>query len=552
MLVRAIAGFAVVAALFLLALFPAQAEADRSPDAALARALSEARAAVPSECARPGIDRLVGILCSGRIRAGVRNNYPLFAIRRGAADEGFEIDIARAIARRLGVGVKASNRISMLAEDAVDVTIATMGHNTQRDGQALFVVPHYYQSKTVLVGPREHHVAGWKDVAGRTVCATVGNGSNAELVSHGARLMLFDDSGLLPDRLRDETCLLAAQDDSFFASYFTAPGFAKRFSEKFGFAEVPWGMAVARHGSERLGRVLDLLSQIFHRDGTFLGFARAQHIGTEFLVKERAVWQRPECNTDAGSSNPECVLPPLNADLQPTGFAPQVGAFEGWLKSLSGIDLTLPMLKTAPAWTLFQDGVVNSLVLVFGALAATLFFALAFGAALGSPTRLLRWPARAVTVSLQSSPIVLTLVMTAAVAHALFSYSASMALGAAILALGLSNGSNAGQAISEAIATLRVERATARVHGAQLYARALSRSATQITAFLINAAKGTPIASFIGAPELLNALTDITSFSSGRATTYSLLLIFYTAVVIVVVRLCERLRAYLERSQAPA
>ena len=50
-------------------------------------------------------------------------------------------------------------------------------------------------------------------------------------------------------------------------------------------------------------------------------------------------------------------------------------------------------------------------------------------------------------------------------------------------------------------------------------------------AFLINAAKGTPIASFIGAPELLSALTDITSFSSGRATTYSLLLVFYIVVV---------------------
>ena len=56
---------------------------------------------------------------------------------------------------------------------------------------------------------------------GRTVCVTVGNGSNAELVSQGARLMLFDEAGVLPDRLKDQTCTLAAQDDSFFAKYFT-------------------------------------------------------------------------------------------------------------------------------------------------------------------------------------------------------------------------------------------------------------------------------------------------------------------------------------------
>jgi len=85
-----------------------------------------------------------------------------------------------------------------------------------------------------------------------------------------------------------------------------------------------------------------------------------------------------------------------------------------------------------------------------------------------------------------------------------------------------------------------------------LFGRALSRAATQIVAFLINAAKGTPIASFIGAPELLSSLTDITSFASGRVTTYSILLIFYTAVVLVVVWLCGKLKQVLEHRQAAA
>ncbi len=76
------------------------------------------------------------------------------------------------------------------------------------------------------------------------------------------------------------------------------------------------------------------------------------------------------------------------------------------------------------------------------------------------------------------------------------------------------------------------------------------RAATQIVSFLINAAKGTPIASFIGAPELLSALTDITAFASGRATTYSLLLVFYVAIVVVVVWMCGRLRILLERRHA--
>jgi polar amino acid transport system substrate-binding protein len=44
-------------------------------------------------------------------------------------------------------------------------------------------------------------------------------------------------------------------------------------------------------------------------------------------------------------------------------------------------------------------------------------------------------------------------------------------------------------------------------------------------------------------------MTDITSFSGARATTYSLLLVFYIAAVMVVVWLCGKLRRHLERRQ---
>lgn len=519
-----------------------------TPDEALAQLLAEAYAVPKEECNRPGVDRLVRAICAGRIRVGVREYYPLFGERHGDKREGYEVDVAQVIAQRLGadvtfVRVNAATRIPFLAEDRIDFVIATMGHNTQRDGQVRFIRPHYYQSETTVVAPRSLPIRGWQDVVGRTVCGTVGNGSNAELVGHEVRLMLFDEAGVLPDRLRDETCFLAAQDDSFFAFYFTDAGFAERFEQKFGFAQVPWGMAVAREGSDRLARALDLISQIFHRDGVFLKIAREHRIGTAFLEKQQAVWSRPDCDTDRASVNAACVLPALSNELKPTTFAPAVQRVESWSAKTLGIDLALPMLRTEPAWALFKSGIVYTLILVIGALAATLAFALLLGAAMGSPAAVLRWPARAIVIVLQSSPVVLTLVIAAAIVHAFLPFSAATAIAAAIVALGLMNGSNAGQAISEAMATLRAEQ---REEGATLFLHALGRSANQIVAFLVNAAKGTPIASFIGAPELLTALTDITSFSSGRATTYWLLLIFYTVVVILVVWLCGRLRSRIE------
>ena len=544
------------------ATLPSGARAE-TPDAALARLIGDARteAAAPGACATPQIDRLVRLFCDNRLRVGVREYYPLFGVREGETRSGYDIDVARAIAGRLGVEpvftrVNAATRIPLLGEDRIDLAVATMGHNTQRDGQARFIRPHYYQSETAVVGPRALSVKSWPDLASRTVCVTVGNGSNAQIVSHNVRLMLFDEAGVLPERLKDETCALAAQDDSFFAYYFTDPEFAKNFEQKFGFAQVPWGMAVARTGSDRLARALDLTSQMFHRDGVFLDIARTNRIGTGFLERQREVWSSAACNTDAGSTDPACVLPALDAALEPTPFAGRVAALENWIETRLGVDFALPMFMTMPAWSLFKDGIVNSLVLVAGALSATLLFALVLGGVQSSRSRLLRWPARAVTIVLQSSPVVLTLVIAAALAQAIFPYSSAVAIGAAIFALGLMNGSNAGQAIAEAMQTLRAERGGAQgaavLPTAALFSRAVSRSATQIVSFLINAAKGTPIASFIGAPELLSALTDITSFASGRATTYTLLLVFYVGVVAIVVWLCGKLRVRLERRQVVA
>ena len=60
-----------------------------TPDAALDELLKQARA----ECAPPA-DRLNRVLCNGRLRAGVREYYPLFGTREGGVHDGYEPDIA--------------------------------------------------------------------------------------------------------------------------------------------------------------------------------------------------------------------------------------------------------------------------------------------------------------------------------------------------------------------------------------------------------------------------------------------------------------------------
>ena len=154
---------------------------------------------------------------------------------------------------------------------------------------------------------------------------------------------------------------------------------------------------------------------------------------------------------------------------------------------------------------------------------------------------------RMLLIALQSTPPVMALVIAATIADAVIRYSSTTLIVAAIAALGLINGANAGQAISEAIMTHRVESVSRNLSDLAIFTRGIERAAKQIEAFLINAVKGTPIASFIGTPELLNALTDISSSSSERATTYWLLLVFYIVMIMLVVWLCAGLRWFVHQ-----
>lgn len=545
------AGWLICLLVTLLALVPpAAAAAADATDAAVAALLGQARAEAAQDCGHPG-DRLVAILCAGRIVVGVRGDYPLFGTGPADAPVGFEPDIARAIAAQLGVTavfrrVTSANRVTALGGDEVDLVIATMGHSSLRDGEVRFIRPHYFQSRTVLVGPPAVHVADWNDLAGDTVCVTVGNITNAGLTGRGARLMLFDSPGGLVDALQLGTCNLAAQDDSFFAAIMASPAFAARFAVKFSFAPTPWGMAVARTGADRLAGLLNLLSLAFHRSGVFLDLAARNGVPLTFLREQQRLWRTAGCVGADGAPAAACLTAPVDSSLPPTRIAPAVEAAERWLEDTLDLDVSLPMLKTRAALTLFLTGLVNSLVLVAGALIVTFGLTLAIAAALTARSPLLRLPVRLLTLLGQSSPIVLTLFFGYVAASAVVTYSVQVAMLVAVLVIGLYNASYSGPAVAEASRTLRSRHG----HAVPLL-MAVRQADTQVLAFMINAAKGCSIASVIGVPELLDSLTDIASFSSERVTTFTVLLLFYSAVVGVVVWAGEAVRRRLDPPGRP-
>lgn len=526
----------MVLALALLLSFGAAGQDSRPPQSPPAQA-----AASKAKKCDDAVDVLARVLCSKTLRVGVRTGYPPFAFEDATgALQGFEIDLAHQLAGSLGVEpvlvvVTPANRLALLGEGRVDLVIATMGHTLQRDREALFVRPHYYQSQTIVLGRKELQIGGLVKLRGNTVCVTVGNSTNAELSVNGARLKLFDKASSLVDELRLGGCSLVAQDDSFFASYLQQPAFAAAYDSKFGFAPLPWGVAVARDGGERLADVLALSMQQLHISGALQALAQKHGVDSAFLAQQRKLWSSSTCAQISALNDPACVKAPLDNQLPPTSFASRVDQLEHFIYQATGTRVTLAMFKTWVALDLLLEGVWFSLLLVVGSVFATWAFALAFGAGLTSHTPWLRWSMRCVLWPMQSTPLILLMILAGAVVGAMGATSPLVALAAAVLVLGLFNGSNAGQAVAEAMLTLREERAPAQ----PALSAAVYRARAQMVAFVVNATRGSPAASVMGVPELLAALTDVASFSSERITTYTFLLVFYMLLVAVVHRLAD-------------
>ena len=486
-------------------------------------------------------DALLRVRCAKVLRVGVRTGYKPFGFQEAGTLRGFEIDLARQVAESMGlrpeyVAVTPGDRMAMLREGRIDVIIATTGHTLQRDQEALFVRPHYYQSQTIVLGRRDLEVSGLLKLRGNTVCVPVGSSTNAALILNGAKLTIFDTPTRLVDELRSGRCPLVAHDNSFFEPYLQQAEFAALYETKFGFESLPWSMVVSRSDGARLATVLGLSVRQMHISGELQALAKKYKVGTQFLDQQQGVWSSAQCSQISSLTDTACVIAPPDNQLEPTPFAPLLESAEKFVQQTTGLPLTLAMLKTEVAIRLLAEGMGFSLLLVVGAVVATWAFALAFGKALSSDKRWLSWPARGLLWPLQSSPLMLLAVMAGLLVSASGARSPIAALLAAIVMLGLYCGASAGLAVAQAMAQLRIERMPAKPALSSAVFRARSRVARAMSL----AALVSPVASVLGVPELLSAMTNIAAFSSERITTYTLQLIFYIAVVALAQRLVYR------------
>lgn len=159
---------------------------------ALGLVLSQASSSLPST--------LDEVKKRGLLVAGVKFDSPPFGfIDRNGQNAGFEIDLARYLAESLGVRLKlvqvtSKTRIPLLLNGHVDLLIATMTHQRERDRVIDFSITYFRDGQRLLV-KKGSGIKSYRDLAGKVVATVQGSTSerNIAKVQPAATILAFQE-----------------------------------------------------------------------------------------------------------------------------------------------------------------------------------------------------------------------------------------------------------------------------------------------------------------------------------------------------------------------
>jgi len=213
-------------------------------------ALATVPALILALAAPAAADRLDDVKTRGKLVVGVSDTTPPFTFKKDGVHVGYDIDVVRAVARRLGltvdtVSLSSAERVPMLKEGKLDFVATSMTRTPERLKDVDFSVIYFVTPHAVIVKKSSgiasvHQLAGKKASSASTSTA----GGNLKEVVPSIEIVYVRDYGIAFSMLKDgkvdafptdESVLRAiVQQDGNPNDYLFLPDFTK--SRNVGFA----------------------------------------------------------------------------------------------------------------------------------------------------------------------------------------------------------------------------------------------------------------------------------------------------------------------------
>ena len=234
-------------------------------------------AATPAaEATKFAADSTLGkIQAKGEITIGVKFDVPPFGVKNPQTGdvEGFDVEMGKAIAAKLGVKPKfieaiSDNRIPFLEDGTADVILSTMTINEERVQQIEFSDPYFIARGRVLV-PGDSDITGVADLAGKNVCTALGSTYEANLTKQApdAKLKLVDSYSECLELVQNGAVDAVSTDDVILTGMIIQDDTLKLVGEQL--TQEPYGAGIKKGDTEMVTFVNETF-QGLKDDGTWM------------------------------------------------------------------------------------------------------------------------------------------------------------------------------------------------------------------------------------------------------------------------------------------
>lgn len=128
-----------------------------------------------------GTGRAQSIVGKKSLVIGVKEDQPGLGLKKAdGAYEGFDVDVAKYVARKLGADVTfrtaiSANRESFLQRGTVDLVVATYSITAARKTEVTFGGPYYVAHQDTLVRADDQSIGNVRELKGKRLCRVEGS-----------------------------------------------------------------------------------------------------------------------------------------------------------------------------------------------------------------------------------------------------------------------------------------------------------------------------------------------------------------------------------------
>lgn len=205
---------------------------------------------------------------------GIKYDQPGLGLMEGDTPSGFDVDVAKAVAEKLGVSedsitwmeAPTPQRETLLESGQVDMIFATYSITDERKQRVQFAGPYLVAGQDLLVRADDDTINGPDDLEGKNLCSVAGS-TPAERVSEnypGVELQEYDTYSLCVEALASGAVDALTTDDTILAGYASQDTWSGQFRVVGQpFSEELYGVGIPQDDTELCQQVNDALTELY-------------------------------------------------------------------------------------------------------------------------------------------------------------------------------------------------------------------------------------------------------------------------------------------------